>query len=184
MADERSPSGLFENDDMKTRKIIWWKLIVFTLLTIFLIYSTKELCKMVKWSHGDMIVNWRNVPERLYEAIYMFFGDLQFLILSASLLVISICGMVHTLILPEGSGRISCFMARRGSTVTIIFTILLLLFILLSVAVLVRIRNTVEIDEFPAARDDRILFGWLCIGAELTAELAVLSLVSWKRSRP
>ena len=138
---------------------------------------------MTKWAHGDLIVNWRNVQERLYEAIHMFFGYTQFLILSASLFAISICGLIRTIISSEGSGKIGCFMGRHGLIVTIVFAVLFILLFLFAAAAIVRIRNTLEINEVPAALHDHLLFGWLGIGAEVTAELAVLSLILWMRNK-
>ena len=169
---------------MKTNGIVWWKLIAFMLLTAFFIYSTKECFLMTKWAHGDMIVNWRNVQERMYEAIHMFFTSAQFLILSTSLLVVSVCGLVRTIIPSEGSGKIGCFMGRHGLIVTIVFAVLFILLFLFAAAAIVRIRNTAEINEVPAALHDHLLLGWLGIVAEVSAESAVLSLILWIRNKP
>ena len=164
---------------MKTKGIKWWKVVLFLPLTAFLGCMTGSFAMTARNAYSDWVVNQYNVQERMYNALRWLFVSVQLLICSATLLALSVFGLFHSLRPREGKGKAALFFKRRGLILAIAFVILFTLFFLLDRAAWGRIAATVETDEVPAALSDHRLSGWLEIGAELMAEGAIISLVSW-----
>lgn len=173
---------------MKTKEIKWQKVVLFLLLTAFLGYMTGSFAITVRYAYNDWVVNRYNVQERVYYALRWLFGSVQLLICSATLLALSIFGLIHSLRPREGKGKAALFFKRRGLILAIAFAVLFALLFLLDRAAWGRIAATVETDEVPAALSDHRLSVWLEIGAELMAEGGIISLVAWiwnrDRKRP
>ena len=150
--------------------------VLLTVLTGSFAYMTKNAC-------SSWVVNRFNVQERVYEAIGSLYASLQMLVFSSSLLIFTVWGLFRTIRPANHSGRISTFCRKNGLYLAILFAIGFVVLFLLDHAALGRIAAAVETSEVPASLRDRRLHGQLMIGAMLSAEAAVLFLISWIRGR-
>ena len=137
--------------------------VLLTVLTGSFAYMTKNAC-------SSWVVNRFNVQERVYEAIGTLYASLQMLVFSSSLLIFTVWGLFRTI-------------RPANLYLAILFAIGFVVLFLLDRAALGRIAAAVETSEVPASLRDRRLHGQLMIGAMLSAEAAVLFLISWIRGR-
>ena len=168
---------------MKNKTLKWWKAALAALVAAFLVCMTITCAVMTKRAYSDWIVNRNNVQEALYESLSMLFAYVQLLILFGTLSVIVVRWLVRMIRTPKSPGKVSLFFQRYNLLLAILFAVFFILFFLLDRAAWGRIASTVETSEVPAALHDYVLRGWLGIGAELSAEGGIISLVSWLRNR-
>ena len=148
--------------------------VLLTVLTGSFAYMTKNAC-------SSWVVNRFNVQERVYEAIGSLYASLQMLVFSSSPLIFTVWGLFRTIRPANHSGRISSFCRKNGLYLAILFAIGFVVLFLLDRAALGRIAAATS--EVPASLRDRRLHGQMMIGAMLSAEAAVLFLISWIRGR-
>ena len=153
------------------------------ILAVLLTFLTGESAYMTKNAYSSWVVNRFNVQERVYEAIDTLYAMLQMLVCSSSLLILSVWGLIRTVRPADRAGRMSSLCRKNGLYLAILFAIGFLVLFLMERAALGRIAAAVETSEVPAFLRDHRLRGQLMIGAMLSAEAAVLFLISWIRGR-
>ena len=152
-------------------------------LILLLLVLTCEFAYMTKNAYSNWVVNRFNVQERVYESINSLYARLQILIFLSSLLILSVWGLFRTVRPADRAGRMSSLCRKNGLYLAILFAISFLVLFLMERAAVGRIAAAVETSEVPASLRDRRLHGQLMIGAMLSAEAAVLFLISWIRGR-
>ena len=152
-------------------------------LIMLLLVLTCEFAYMTKNAYSNWVVNRFNVQERVYESINSLYARLQILIFLSSLLILSVWGLFRTVRPADRAGRMSSLCRKNGLYLAILFAISFLVLFLMERAAVGRIAAAVETSEVPASLRDHRLRGQLMIGAMLSAEAAVLFLISWIRGR-
>ena len=168
---------------MRICKAKKWKVAVSAVTVAICIFLTWTVASMTARAYEQWQLNQYSVQERLYEAVDMFFAYALILVLCLSALVFSICRLVSTLRPAKNAGRITRFIRRHGVCPVLVFAALSVILCLLDHGVLARIAATPEISEVPASLSDHVLSGWLHIATVLTAECAILAMISWLRNR-
>ena len=159
------------------------KLIIRILLTAFSACLSAICAVMTKRAFDNLAVNRYNVQERLYEAVDTFYGYLQFLVFFITLLGLTGFELRKIVCPGRPARRFTGFVRQRGLPLMLSFSALFVVLLLLDRATLGRIAGTVETSEVPAALSDHKRSGKLEIGAELSFEAAVITMISWMRSK-
>ena len=174
---------MLEDETMKKNTAKRIRAVLFAILTVFLLYLTWTFAFMTNNVHNDWMANRYSVQERLYEAIGMYYAYVQLLVFAAVLLIFSICCLMHTVKPLKELGRIRQFIRQKGLYPAVGLIVLCILLLLLDRAALMRIKNTMETSEVPAALYDHILRGRLEIGTELAAIGAAIFFIMWIRGK-
>jgi len=167
----------------KTTARKWIKICILGILAAFLLYLTVESAFFLETDYGRWIVNRGNVQERLYESIDMLYLFIQFFVLMASLLALTVHALFRVLHPERQPGKIVRFLRKRGLLLALLFTVLLIALLLLIGHNVQTIRTTVETSEVPAALREHHRVGWLGIAAEISFLAALISFVSGIKGR-
>lgn len=168
---------------MNLRKIKWWKAALMLAITVFFLYASAVMAKMMPHYYSNWVVNRWNVQERAYEALSLLSLTGISLIIFASCFIASLRSLIRCLFTPKKPSIFARLAARYGGYPTLISFAVFGVFLIIQLVLNNMIGSTFDAGEVPATLDYRIISCWIDIPLVLTFETTIVMFVSWIQNR-